>query len=111
MSKTPELMGARTRAKAGWIATKRYDKGGKVVEGRDALVPMQGMFDTREAERVMRDVAAEHGADESQIRIEYYDRNRQAPMEVNPRHRGRPGNGRLWSGWTPPRRTAGKGAA
>lgn len=90
------------RAKVGYIATKRYDKAGRVKPAKDAIVPFKGMMTTKEAERVMRDVAEEHGADPSQIRLESYADTAEAPMSVNPRHRGRPGAGSLWTGWSPP---------
>lgn len=87
------------RAKTGYIATKRYRKDGAVVAARDAVVPMNGMFSAKEAEKVMRDVAREHGADESQIRIETYGRAADAPMTTDPR---RGSDTRLWGGWSPP---------
>ena len=75
------------RAKVGYIEEKRRRKDGSVVPARQHIVPSYGMYSANEMEGVMRQVATEVGADESQIRIETYQRG-DAPIEANPRHRG-----------------------
>ena len=75
------------RAKAGYIATTRVDKAGRVVPARDHVVVSKGIYSGKEMERAMREVAAEVGAPESAIRIETYKKG-EAPIEANPRHRG-----------------------
>ena len=78
------------RAKAGYIAQERYDKAGRVVPARNHVVSATGgVMSGKEMERVMREVAADVGADESQIRVETYAKG-EAPVEANPRHRGIP---------------------
>lgn len=95
------------RAKSGYIAVKRRDKSGRVVDAKDHVVVSEGMFTAAEMEREMIRVAEQVGADESQIRVEYYEPG-QAPIEVNPRHRGTGptvySNGerrRVFGGWNP----------
>lgn len=68
-----------TRAKRGYILTPDGKK--------DHMVVSEGMFNTKEMERVMADVAEDVGADKSDIRVEYYNHG-DAPISANPRHRG-----------------------
>ena len=75
------------RAKAGYIEVKRRDKGGRIRTAKQHMVASEGMHTAKEMEHVMREVAKEVGADESQIRIDTYKQG-QAPIEANPRHRG-----------------------
>ena len=75
------------RAKVGYIEVERYDKAGRVRKAKDHIVPSEGMHSAKEMEHLMREVARDVGADESQIRVDVYKQGR-APLEVNPRHRG-----------------------
>lgn len=75
-----------TRAKRGWIETTRVRKDGKTVPAKQHMVVSEGMYSTKEMEKVMQDVAKDVGADSSQIRVEYYNHG-DAPIEANPRHR------------------------
>lgn len=84
-----ELITSPVRAKAGYIEGTRVDKSGRVVKTRDHAVPSKGLYSGKEMEKVMRDVARDVGADESQIRIETYAKG-EAPIEANPIHRGGP---------------------
>lgn len=96
------------RAKSGYIAVERKDKGGNVhQEHRAHQVASMGMFSAKEMEKVMQQVAKEVGASEDQIRIETYEHG-ESPLEVNPRHRGeepamfRKGERRrMWGGFNP----------
>lgn len=76
------------RAKAGYIEVKRRDKGGRIRRAKQHMVVSEGMYSAKEMEGVMRQVAKEVGASEDQIRIDVYKKGR-APVEANPRHRGR----------------------
>lgn len=95
-----------TRAERGYIAIKRKNKYGKEVPAQDHAVVSNGMFSTKEMERVMQDVAQEVGASEDQIRIEAYPDGK-APIIGNPRlnippHmviRGK--RTQVWGGWSP----------
>lgn len=90
------------RAEAGWIETKRTDKAGRVVKAKDHVVASQGMHSADEMEKIMREVAKDVGADESQIRISTFQRG-EAPIEANPRHRsGAPR--KFYSGFGPGKR-------
>lgn len=108
-----------TRAKVGYIESERKRKDGSIVRTRQHVVPSEGMHSTKEMEKVMRDVAKDVGASESQIHIESYAHG-DAPIEANPRHRGRQPSlerrpdyvreisnqnnkpsRRVWGGWTP----------
>lgn len=78
------------RAKRGYIETKRYRKDGQIVRSKQHVVGgMGGVYSAKEMEVEMRRVAAEVGASEDDIRIETYERG-EAPVEVNPMHRGAP---------------------
>jgi carbamoylphosphate synthase large subunit len=87
------------RAKCGYIEVERRDKMGRIVKARQHVVPSQGMYSADEMHREMLRIAAEVGADESQVRVETYEKGA-APLEVNPRHRG-PLRRQYWSGWSP----------
>lgn len=108
-----------TRAKTGYIEGERRRKDGSIVKTRQHVVVSEGMHSTKEMEKVMRDVARDVGADESRIRIEAY-KHGEAPIEANPRHRGRQPSlerrsdtirevkptqekpaRRVWGGWSP----------
>lgn len=82
-----ELITEQVRAKAGYIATTRIDKAGRVVPARDHIVVAEGVMTAKEMEKAMRDVARDVGASESDIRIETY-RKGESPVDANPRHRG-----------------------
>lgn len=95
------------RAKVGYIEVKRRDKGGRVVKARDHVLTSQGLFSAKELEKEMINIAKEVGASEDQIRIETYNLG-EAPIEVNPRHRGIPPSmyshgqrRRMWGGFNP----------
>ena len=96
----------QTRAKRGYIATKRKNKYGKEVPAQDHSVASAGMFSTQEMEKVMQQVAADVGASEDQIRIEAYPDGK-APIIGNPRlytpphmvFRGK--RTQVWGGWNP----------
>lgn len=76
------------RARRGYIETKRYRKDGAVVKAKQHVVGgMGGVYSAKEMEKEMQRVAAEVGASEDDIRIETYARG-EAPVEVNPVHRG-----------------------
>ena len=83
----PEIV-IPTRAAYGYIEGKRADRYGdrKNQSVKTNIVPSKGMFSTKEMEGVMREVAADAGASEDQIRIVSYPKG-EAPMEANPRHR------------------------
>ena len=83
-----ELITQQVRAKSISIDVDRVDKAGrKPGKSRQHIVPSAGMFSAKEAEKVGRDMAAELGVSEDRVRIETY-RKGEAPLEVNPRHRG-----------------------
>ena len=84
-----ELITNKVRAKSISIAVEREDKYGKrkPSKTRNHIVPSAGMFSADEAEKIGRDMAAELGVDESRVKIDTY-RKGEAPLEVNPRHRG-----------------------
>lgn len=81
-----------TRAKKGYIEVQRQSKYGqnKPTNVKQHIVVSEGMLSSKEMERVMRDVAADAGVSEDQIRIETYQHG-EAPIEANPRHRGTSG--------------------
>ena len=96
-----------TRAKVGYIETRRLNKGGKVVKARDHVLTSQGMHSAKEMEKEMIKIAKDVGASEDQIRIETF-KNGEAPIESNPRHRGltqkmefRGERRQFWGGFNP----------
>ena len=76
-----------TRAKVGYFATKRIDKGGRLVDAKQDIVVSAGAFSTKEMEKEMLRIADDTGSDPNKIRIESY-KHGEAPIEANPRHRG-----------------------
>lgn len=95
------------RAKNGYIEVEKTDKAGRKYKGREHMVASSGMYSGKEMEKVMREVAADVGASEDQIRIETYQSG-EAPIEVNPRHRGiedqiyfRGSHRKFWGGFNP----------
>ena len=78
-----------------------------MVPARDHIVASQGMHSAKEMEAIMRQVADEVGADESQIRIDTFAKGK-SPFEVNPRHSAddktmffRGERHKFWGGWSP----------
>ena len=82
-----EIATREVRAKSGYIMGKRVDKGGRIHATKTHQVASAGMHSAKEMEKVMREVAADVGASEDQIRIETYQHG-ESPLEANPRHRG-----------------------
>lgn len=76
-----------TRAKAAYIETERIDKSGRKVKARHHVIASNGMYSGKEIEQEASRAAKEMGVSEDNIRIETYKRG-EAPLEVNPRHRG-----------------------
>lgn len=108
-----------TRAKVGYIEGQRVRKDGSIVRTKQQIVASEGMHSTKEMEQVMIQVAKDVGAPEDAIRIESYAHGA-APIEANPRHRGRQPSltrrsdsiqeisnqnnkpsRRVWGGWSP----------
>ena len=83
-----EIATREVRAKSGYIEGKRRDKAGRIHTTKTHQVASMGMHSAKEMERVMREVAADVGASEDQIRVETYQHG-ESPLEANPRHRGR----------------------
>lgn len=114
-----ELITEQVRAKSVSISLPREDKGGRVKDVPQHVIPMKGMFSAKEAEKVGLDLAKELGVSDDSVRVETYKKG-EAPMEANPRHRGyghhwdkQPSEARevvtnkptkvrrVFSGWTP----------
>ena len=84
-----ELITRKVRAKSVSIAVERVDKVGKRknAKTRNHIVPLAGMMTGDEAAKMGRDMAKELGVPEARVNVELY-KHGEAPMEVNPRHRG-----------------------
>lgn len=78
------------RAKALSVEVDRVDKYGKRLpqKTRNHITVGAGMLSGKEMERMIPEMAQEYGVSEDKIKLETYD-NGKAPLEVNPRHRGR----------------------
>lgn len=70
------------RAKRGYIETKRFNKNGKPVKAQvHNVTGLGGAISGKEMERMMMDIADEHGASYDDIRIETYEHG-DAPVET-----------------------------
>lgn len=79
------------RAKEMYVETERVDKYGvrKPSKVRQHITLSDGMYSAKEMERMIPEVAQEYGVSEDRVKIEAYQKG-EAPLEVNPRHRGIP---------------------
>lgn len=85
----PELITNQVRAKSIAVKVPREDKYGErnPSEVRQHIIPSKGMFSAKEAEKIGMELAKELGVSDDSVVVETYKKG-EAPMEVNPRHRG-----------------------
>lgn len=77
-----------TRANRAWVEVERVDKGGRIHKTKNHVTVTAGSHSAKEMEKVViPEMAQEFGVSEDRIKFDTYNHD-EAPMEVNPRHRG-----------------------